>query len=1122
MDKRVERFAVAVLKEFESAKLHIARTYQQVMNLQLLAEEEDGKIKLRFSDVLTDLVVEVPIPFQNENGVWLINDNETIRPVTSYFIKDDFREVGFLGMMLFLLTENLQKLKYDYPSKTPFLRRIMYGYAQDNPAWVVSNCQRMIDTFVHRLPLHETEMNSWAVNNRVEFLDPEFEAMRNPADKLEYQVKKNEDFFDLKGWTSIGLSESALSEKNYLLKFDLKRTIPFGLRHHHPKRNLYQTLGMKGDEQPSITTEDAEKLARMGIKRGGKMLLTAFVDIPFNFEDHIVAHSSLTKLMNFHVRKYQCFGELCVEVGQELKKGDRIAFNPDGEPVVFSVSCDKATVEAIIPRKVNVGGEEEEAFLVRVKVGRYLRDGTKFTNRHGNKGIASFKETGYAVDPRTGKKHVVDILVSSTSVKRRGNFGQILEAVATAIHGKDKKMVLPADHAVDIKKMENELVKAGLPKDGTWEVHTVWGKFRAVCGWVFWGVIKDPEDQLWEKKDTWVTDGRGRRRAGLKFSNIELRAIITQMGTRNPVVDEILSHMQGTEDLRQLIKVVESCRSSLPEDVPEIDALNIPPVDTNRSLLKEKYELVGTVGDEEFHPKGFVMALPANVFMLVPKNRLDGIRWCGSNMHEHMLIDDTPIAVDKLFVPYFNLRTSWRHNCGRYGLSMIGGLVNRVIRACHDLANEECSDAALARAVEIYINAVGRFLSTKRGEVAQFGMATRYPWSAKATATLGEILPENTVEIHRDMAKDLNVRAGDIVLAERFPCLGFMSVRPQKVKVTDDPACKYVIRVSGNSLVSQNLDFDGDVLYLASFHTPESKLALRKAFDSPHPTVERIIEEMNAKKEPKFESLTLQDYDIQTFDKLTSEKHALLVRRAVGVKSHTGPVIALAYNLMRIVESAVGYSNTEINAQVEKMLDQLGNTVFRQKHGITPLHDATIEAVCKADVESLVNAGFDRAPSKLICDIVRKRAEQIGIRDLEEHYREHKEEGRSSVINVIVRRLNKVYFASRASLEPLYILEHLDARPVDLPSHLFKRALMTKRDEIDVQIELMKAKLAEMRTQNVEAEDRIKKERFQKLWGLIRRETRGLSTSSGKEPDLNEFWPEVRVTEMEIPFVTVI
>jgi hypothetical protein len=277
------------------------------------------------------------------------------------------------------------------------------------------------------------------------------------------------------------------------------------------------------------------------------------------------------------------------------------------------------------------------------------------------------------------------------------------------------------------------------------------------------------------------------------------------------------------------------------------------------------------------------------------------------------------------------------------------------------------------------------------------------------------------------------------------------------------------------------------------------------------------VEEMNARKKPQFKEMGLADYGLQKFKEMNDEEHSLIVRRAVGVKSHTGPVIALAYNLMRIVESEMGYHNIEVNAQVEKMLDQLGNTVFSQKHGTTPLHEETIRAVCLADVDALVEVGFDRVPSELICSIIRKKARQVGVVDLEEAYRQHKQEGRSSVINVIVRRLNKIYFASRANLAPYFLLRNLEAKPVDLPSHLFIRALKTAKSDAEEKMLFLKKKLAEMRTQNLMSEEEIKKQRFQELWRMVKLEAAGLVPLEIEDQEQDR-WPKVESEDIEIPF----
>jgi hypothetical protein len=637
---------------------------------------------------------------------------------------------------------------------------------------------------------------------------------------------------------------------------------------------------------------------------------------------------------------------------------------------------------------------------------------------------------------------------------------------------------------------------------------TPWGTFRAICGWIYWGSIKDPEDQLWEGKDTVIKNGRGLRRAGVKLSNIEIRSLITRYGPNNGVVREILSYFQGSEDLKEMLAILNACREKL-QDKPTADVLNILPANVRTTMLKEKEELEKTVHSENCYPDGFYVKLPIPVFMIVPKNPLDGVRW--ETERWSATLDDKVYRVNKVYIPSFNLRRPWPHPTGKFGLSQIGGLINRVLIACHDFNCGISDGTEIVSAVRVYFNSVARKLSTKRGDISQYGMAIRYPYSSKATAVLGENLPKNTIEIHRYMARNLKVKTGDIVLCERFPCLGFMSIRPQKVRVTEDQSCKYVIRVSGNSLVSQNLDFDGDVIYLMSFHTPEARLRLLQDWENPNPVCEEIIEQMNNKKKPQFKEFGLEEFKITTFDKLTEEEHAYIVERAVGVKSHTGPVIALAYNLMRIVEAEVGYKDTRFNAMIEKTLDFLGNTVFSQKHGIRPLQEEATEAICLANPEKMVELGFDKEPSEKLCEIIRKKAKQLRIEDLEEHYERHKTIGSSNVINTIVRRFNRVYFASRASLDPIYMLRCLDSEAVDLPSHLFKKALQTITKDLREESE-MKVVLRGLRT----------KEQANQIWDAMRKAYEEKHPEKAKSDPSSVrqklAWPRVKLREIEIPF----
>jgi hypothetical protein len=366
-------------------------------------------------------------------------------------------------------------------------------------------------------------------------------------------------------------------------------------------------------------------------------------------------------------------------------------------------------------------------------------------------------------------------------------------------------------------------------------------------------------------------------------------------------------------------------------------------------------------------------------------------------------------------------------------------------------------EIALLRAVSSYFLNIAWSMGTKRGELSTYGMAVRYPKSCRGTAVLDDMLPRNTIEIHEQMAKGLGVKNGDVILAERFPCLGFVSIRPQYVRVTDDPMCRYVIRVSGNSLTSMNLDFDGDTLFGAAFHTPEAMELLKKEMENPNEICEMAIDRINARKVPQTKETTLDDLDIHMFPTPTNDEHAELVRKATGVKSHTGPVIALAYNLMRIVERNVPYTNIRDHVHLELLLDFLGNTVFKQKHGIKSLQEEATDAICMADTQKMVELGFEYQPSNMLCHLIKREAASLGIHNLVRFHMRAKSEGRSKIINLIVRRKNKIYFATRARLGPFNLLHHLSDQPVDLPSHMLQRTLQSEREKIEEKLDRLKA-----------------------------------------------------------------
>jgi len=993
----------------------------------------------------------VPIPYE-DNGVFLIKQNEVRRAVCPHFIRKDDLILSYFAVMQRIICDDpdgfIPKMLI---KKAPFIQQIVYSYNNGNTSTIIYNLQRAINEVINKMPLHETYLNSWVMNRRLIMIDPAFDKLKSPEERLTYQIEKNKAYFD-RGWTSIGLADGSLADKNYILTRDIRHITPFGMHYHNPQRNLYSTLGMKGDELPNVRSQSMQDLMDQGITRKGWNLFTLFVDIPDVFEDQIMVDLKHRDKYVTYEKRYECFDKLHVHTGKVIRKGQILSTSNAGTIKKFDVSCDKAKVKRITKSATNVGGIITEVFNVIIEYKRNFRDGVKITNLHGNKGVIRMKDLGYAVDPRTGKPRKIDVIVSAKSIKKRKNFGQILEALLN--NTREGVKVIPDDYKVDMSYVSKILTMNNLPEDGTWSCETYMGKLEGVCGEIFWGVIASVENALWDENATIRRDIKGLRRAGLKLSHVEIRALETRFGKDNALLTEIISYAQGSDNIHENLKVIKSKCGELPSDVPTYHVKNLSFVDQSSGTIVDEEYIKNTIVDDYFAPDGFIMQLPITYQVTLDDD--------GEVAHEgvaNLLLpaSENVYIFDKIYIPKSSMRKCWKHDNGKFGLNEIGVLVNNMLVMSHRYMADPQSAVAirmLYNSIYIYFAKISKMLGTKRGDISQLGMSVRYPFSTKAVATLSNRLAENTIEIHRNMARSLRVTNGDVVLVERFPCLGFMSIRPQKVRITDDVLCKYTIRVSGNCLCSLGLDFDGDVIYLASFHTQEAIKLLREEWEHPNELCYEVIQQLNNKAGvPEINCFGLYDYNIIVFDDLTADTLAGLVDKATGVKSHTGPVIALSYNIMRILENSEVKDDQKINIAIEVFLDRVGNTVFKQKHGVLSLHSIVMDAICTGNVDTLAEHGFNRETSTIICDIIKKKAGEAGIHNLYSYHQKAKEKGWSNVINRIVRKENKIYFASRANLEGCQLLNHLDAEPVDTPSKILKIILSGKSDNAKTVLE---------------------------------------------------------------------
>ncbi len=986
--------------------------------------------------------IDIPIPFIS-NTVLLIKNNEVERSICPFFIERTQKKLYFLDVVSEILFGDPSGLIDDALIKgVNFISQLSNAVGWGTLSITIRNLQKAINSIINQFPVHKNYMNSWAMNHRLIIIDFDFETLTNPADRHKYQIEKNRKYFS-RGWTSIGLSDGSLANKNYILTKDLRHYSPFALKHHNPQRNLYSTLGMEGDEYPLIKSLSMQKLFNVGISRTGWNLFTAFADVPDNWEDQLIIDRSLISKYVERKKKYQVFGDLLVSEGDILTKGQKLSISEDGECITFKLFTDKAWVDKIQEIEVNVGGVPTKASNITVKYRRNLKDGTKITNLAANKGVVRIKDLGYAIDPRTGNHRKIEVLVSCKAAKKRNNKTQILEALINNIHN-EKELIFEDDIEITEDNLQNRLVECGFDKSGQWECCTYTGNFKAVVGKVFWGITKDVEDAIWDRGDTSTTNGRGLRGAGLKFSTVEFRALDTWLGKNNTVADEIMGYMQGTEDLHDMIKILKVKQGIVDKELPIVNLLDVIPADTTTSSIIPKECIIGSVLDENYYPDGFMLSLPEDYMVCI--NSDNKIEFEG--LVRPIPNQCTATIINMLYIPSNNLRKCWRHQSGKFGLNDIGSLVNNIV----DLGNKFNNDinngnrlVLFMNAITIYFNKIAKKMSTKSGELSIHGMAVRYPHSIKAVATLSNSLPKNTVAIHREMAKDLKISNSEIIVIERFPCTGFPSIRFQKLQIIDDPLCRFTIRVSKNSLGSSGLDFDGDVIFGAAFHTPEAKEALLKAFTNPNKYCYNIIKELNNKMgQPRYKEMSLADYHIKAFEPLTNEEHAEIVNKLTGVKSNTGPVIALAYNIMRIVENSYVRDNQKINCAVEFFLDKVANSIFKQKHGVKALSGVVVDAICTGNVNSLVDEGFRRSTSQILCNIIKEKAAEIDVFDLIKHHEQTKISNTSNIINLIVRKQNRIYFASRASLETLDLLKCLESPVVDIPSKLLHWSLAGK------------------------------------------------------------------------------
>lgn len=918
------------------------------LDIALAFSETPYTLELLFTDGDTSQVLEVQKTRTDTNGN-LVVGYPVSRAVGSWFLVDEYKGMpegvclGYWELMLRLLTEGIDYHFQGHPGVTKRiqLERLIRSFGFGNAPVTVRNTQRLLNSIVNDLPVCGTATQVWAMNNRIVFVDPSFEEL-SPKARLDYQEQKNREFFP---FSSIGLSDTAAS-KNYLLTEDLRTLSPFALRHHNPMRNLYQTLGMTGDELPLLQTVSARKLENSGRVRTGYNWMTCFLETPLGFQDQLILSDRLQQYVHGVTKEYLAFGTVQVTEGDELDYGTILSLEPGNQLLVYHIHGDSARVASVADETVQFNNQEVSVKRIVVETKRMLKDGSKFTNMHGNKGVAVFTKTGQMYDSIRKKVVDIDVIVSSATIKSRRNFGQVLEALMTLVTGPGKRTVIKDDYAADINKWRTLLEKLTGRGDGTCAVNTPWGKFDTICGWVFWGLVKDPEDALWTKGDVQKRSNLGVRVSGVKLSHVELRALATNFGVDSNIIREVLSYQEGADIIQEYLTLLRSSRGKVRADTPVVDVSSIKAIDQSTSVFHTKEEFLGTLNEEGTYEEGLYLKLPFFFETRVPRKSR-------GHIEERVVrepsasesFDGRIFRTNAVYIPFADLRAPWQHQSGQWGLSDLGGAVNNLLTALH-APDSESYLPNCARVLKQYFSSAATRLSTKWGLLASNGMSVRYPNATKATAALSCKLPKNTIQIHSSLASSIGVSTGDLVLAERFPCLGFMSLRVQRVEVVDEESCRYVVRVSGNSLNSLDLDFDGDVLFLMSFKEKASQDELELLFRYPPSTLQQYIQASSDRVRPGTKALNLDEVVASslkngqpplTFAPLTPETSSQIARALIGIKTGTGTSVALGYNILRVVEGACGLRDSAVLAESEMLLNLVANSVFATKHSVTRL-----------------------------------------------------------------------------------------------------------------------------------------------------------------------------------------
>ncbi|KKK59703.1 hypothetical protein LCGC14_3031740, partial [marine sediment metagenome] len=319
----------------------------------------------------------------------------------------------------------------------------------------------------------------------------------------------------------------------------------------------------------------------------------------------------------------------------------------------------------------------------------------------------------------TEKKPIGEIISSMYSVDSR-HIGEALNEQKK----RDVPIVVKDNLVVEKSKLKASLKAKGLPEDGTSMIDTYFGEAQAIVGEMFWGITKDPEDQLWEEDRTGLTNNRELRTSGLKFSHVEMKALTTRFGQGNPLLEEILSYSQGVSMLQDGINILRSAKGEIDAGIPVIDARDTKCVDITNGIFHDLVDIKGTIVDDEYIPEGFALRIPSYFQVIVDKEDAESYTM---GLPQEVIDPGGKIEYmyNTIFIPNALSRRCWRHPSGKWGLNTVGLYVNHIVTASHKfIETGDINDQnELMRAVTRYFQNVSRMMGGKNGELSTYGMA---------------------------------------------------------------------------------------------------------------------------------------------------------------------------------------------------------------------------------------------------------------------------------------------------------------------------------------------------------------------------------------------------------------